>query len=169
MTKTLSHIARGVEWFAPKIAFIGGITALIMMVAVVREVVGRYLFNSPSDWSLELCENLVVVMVFLGAAWVTLINAHIKADMLYARFSAKKKAIADIMISLMALTYVVMLTYQSILYSHELLVKWSRSSGMMMWPLFPSQATISIGGVLTSLILLVVLFRSITLLSGRRG
>lgn len=45
--------------------WIAGGLAFVMMFALVREVGGRYFFNSPTDWAIDINAFLFVVMVYL--------------------------------------------------------------------------------------------------------
>jgi TRAP-type C4-dicarboxylate transport system permease small subunit len=136
----------------------GGIT-LIMMVAILREVVGRYFFNAPSDWSLELCEDLMVALTYLGAPYTELCEGNIRVEFLYNRFSPPLKMCADILISLIGMGWAGVLTWQGWILAWESWKIGARSEGAMAWPLFSSQVLVPIG----SFLLFVVLARKLVL------
>ena len=73
------------------IAFIGGLSVIVMMISISREVIGRYFFNAPSSWSVELCQHLMVVFTFLGGPYVLVLNAHVRADFFYQKITGKSK------------------------------------------------------------------------------
>jgi TRAP-type mannitol/chloroaromatic compound transport system permease small subunit len=143
----------GLEWLSNQLGWIaGGLTAL-MMIAVMREVIGRYLFHNPSDWSLELCGYLLVGLSYLAAAYTEVQEGHIRIDFLYERFRGKRKAVADILISFIGLCWSLMLVWQgSRLAFHSFWIG-ARSADAMMWPLFPSQIIVPIGSALLCLVL----------------
>lgn len=130
----------------------GGVT-LIMMVAILREVVGRYFFNAPSDWSLELCEDLMVALTYLGAPYTELCEGNIRVDFLYNRFSPALKMCADILISLIGMCWAGVLTWQGWILAWGSWKIGARSAGAMAWPLFPSQVLVPIGSFLLFLVL----------------
>ncbi|RLG70569.1 MAG: hypothetical protein DRO11_06015 [Methanobacteriota archaeon] len=131
------------------IAFVGGISIVVMTVAVVREIVGRYFFDAPTSWSVELCEHLMVVFTFLGGPFVLVMNAHVRADVFYQRVTGRKKVILDLVIYSLSLIYLGALTWQCFLWSWQLLVGWEKSGGGLGLPLFPAQATVSLGALLS--------------------
>ncbi len=131
----------------------GGVT-LVMMVAIVREVVGRYFFQAPSDWSLELSEYLLVALAYLGAPYTELSEGNIRIDFLYARFTPRVRAGVDIFINCVALVWVAMLLWQGWRLAWESWELSARSSEAMAWPLFPSQVLVPIGCLLLGLVIL---------------
>jgi TRAP-type C4-dicarboxylate transport system permease small subunit len=134
--------------------WLAGSVTLIMMVAIVREVVGRYFFRAPSDWSLELSEYLLVALAYLGAPYTELTEGNIRIDFLYERFSPRVRAGVDIFIHCAALAWVLMLMWQGWRLAWESWELGARSSEAMAWPLFPSQVLVPIGCLLLSLVIL---------------
>jgi len=157
MTKVLKKL----EWFYNQAGWIGGALAAVMMVAIVREVVGRYFFSSPTDWSLELNCYLLVGLVYLAAAYTTLVEGHVRIDFLYGRFKGKTKVIVDIVISVVAIAYCVVLVWQAGSMAWHSLVTHACSSEAMMWPLFPSQVLVPIGAFLTILVFISKIYYSL--------
>lgn len=149
----MSKIFGMLDEIIPKIfrtvAFIAGLSVMVMMVAVLREIFGRYFFSAPTAWSIELSEHLMVVFTFLGGPFVMLMNAHVRADVVYRYFTGKKKAFMDVLIYSLSMVYLIVLTWRCSLYSFQLLATWARSSGGLMLPLFPTQVTVTLGALLT--------------------
>jgi TRAP-type C4-dicarboxylate transport system permease small subunit len=133
-------------WFA------GGLT-LVMMVAILREVVGRYFFNNPSNWSLELSGYLLVALAYLGAPYTEMMEGNIRIDFLYNRFSSRLRMVADIVIYLIGICWSAVVAWQGWLLAWESWQISARSSEAMAWPLFPSQVLVPIGSLLLCLVL----------------
>ena len=146
----------------------GGLT-LVMMVAILREVVGRYFFNHPSDWSLELCGYLLVALAYLGAPYTELTEGNIRIDFIYGRFSGRVKALVDVFIYLAALCWTVIILWQGWRLARDSWEISARSSEAMAWPLFPSQILVPIGAFLVGLVLLMKMGRRIRKLLSSRG
>ena len=166
-SKIIQAVWRRFEWFTNQIGWISGIAALLMTLAVMREVIGRYFFNSPSDWSLELSCYLVVALSFLALGATQLADGHIRVDLFYLRINQKVRNYMDIFIYLASLTWTVallILGWQLAWYS---LIKGSHSSQTMMWPLFPSQVLIPIGCLLLALIIVGQIVKKIVII--KRG
>lgn len=63
--------------------------------AVVWEVVSRYFFDRPTEWSYDLTYMLYGSFFMLGAAYTLRRGAHIRTDFLWDNFSNKTKGWID--------------------------------------------------------------------------
>ncbi|MFZ9710249.1 MAG: TRAP transporter small permease subunit [Burkholderiaceae bacterium] len=63
--------------------------------AVVWEVVSRYFFHKPTEWSYDLTYMLYGSLFMLGAAYTLRRGAHIRTDFLWDNFSNKTKGWID--------------------------------------------------------------------------
>jgi len=127
----------------------GGLCIIVLTIGTAWEVIARYLFNAPTSWSIELTEHLMAILTFLSGAFVLVLDAHVRADAFYRKFTGKTKASVDIFIYFICIIYLGTLTWQSSLYSRHLLATWARSSGGVMLPLFPAQFTATLGAFFT--------------------
>lgn len=158
-----------IEWLCEQTGWIAGSLAVIMMLALVREVVGRYFFNSPTDWAVDLNSFLLVVMVYLGAAYTTSIDGHVRADFLYGRIKGRPKAALDIFIDAASIFYVSILLWEGWMLAWDSFLFDEVSSGGVRWPLFPFQAMVPLGAALVISLLLVRIVRNMGLLAARGG
>ena len=55
----------------------------VMFLAFVVQIVGRYVFNAPVGWTLELCLTMWLWVVFWGTAFCVRDRDHVKFDILY--------------------------------------------------------------------------------------
>jgi TRAP-type mannitol/chloroaromatic compound transport system permease small subunit len=149
------------EWLSNQIGWLAGGLTAVMMIAVIREVIGRYLFHNPSDWSLELCGYLLVGLSYLAAAFTEVQEGHIRIDFLYERLRGKKKTLTDIIIPFIGLCWGLILVWQGSRVAFHSLSIGARSSDAMMWPLFPSQIMVPIGSALLCLVLIAKIIRNI--------
>ena len=82
----------------------GGIIALIS-VMVFYEVIVRYVFNSPTSWSVELTSYSLPLMTFLGAAYVLDRRRHIRVVLLVDKLSGRAQALLEAIASLIGLLF----------------------------------------------------------------
>lgn len=86
-----AHSTGGVEMEDPEVQLLhtwpdrllGGAVVILfgaIVVTILFEVVTRYIFNSPTDWSGALSRYLLAWMTFLGAALAYRLQAHIAID-----------------------------------------------------------------------------------------
>ena len=94
---------RGVKAFCRTIDTISdkmgkGVSFLILFLAIalIYEVVARYVFNKPTPWAHELGMFMFGSACMLAGAYVLLYKAHVNLDLLYARVTRRKQAILDL-------------------------------------------------------------------------
>jgi len=91
-----------------------------MIAILLYETVSRTIFNRPHIWSVESAQFVMAAYYLLGGGYSLLIGSHVRMDLLYDRWSAKKKAVVDVITFFIALLYLGVLTYggwQGILYA----------------------------------------------------
>jgi TRAP-type mannitol/chloroaromatic compound transport system permease small subunit len=66
-----------------------------LIVANVVEVFMRYVMNAPTSWALDVTTMSYGALFMLGAAYALLKGAHVRTDMLWEKFSDRKKGIID--------------------------------------------------------------------------
>ena len=66
-----------------------------LVLVVVYEVLSRYLFNSPTQWSFDLTYMLYGTIFMLGAAYALHKGAHIRTDFFYEKWSIRTRGMID--------------------------------------------------------------------------
>ena len=87
---------------------------IAMVIVILCEVIARYVFNSPTTWAFGSMRLTGGAIIVFGWAYAQLHNSHIRVDIFYTHFSARKKALVDILGSILfffpllgAFTYIV--------------------------------------------------------------
>jgi TRAP-type mannitol/chloroaromatic compound transport system permease small subunit len=80
--------------------------ALIAVFAYYYEVIGRFLFNSPTIWVHESTFLMFGMQYMLSGAFAYREDQHVRDDVIYAKFSPRGKAIADIITSVFFFIFV---------------------------------------------------------------
>jgi len=78
--------------------------------AVSVDVVLRYFFNRPVVWVLEICEYILLYIVFLGAAWVLREEGHIRVGLLVDQLSSKTQSMFNVITSILGLMVCIVLS-----------------------------------------------------------
>jgi len=78
------RFGRGVSWIM-----------LLMVLVVFFDVIMRYAFNKSSVFTQELEWHLFGVVYMLGAGYTMLYDEHVRVDIVYSRWSPRKKAWSD--------------------------------------------------------------------------
>ncbi len=80
------------EWVARLVSW-----AIILIIgSTVYEVIMRYVFSAPTQWSFEFNYLVHGVYFLLLGAFTFAVRGHVNVDILYARFSPRRKAIIDL-------------------------------------------------------------------------
>lgn len=127
MIKALKFIAKSIDTLNEGIGRIVSWFTTILVLLVVVDVIGRYVFNVSYAAVLEL-EWYLFSMIFLLAAGYTLKHdKHVRVDVFYTRFSTKTKAIINIFGALCFLIpFCVVAIYGSYKYT---MVSWGYQEG----------------------------------------
>ena len=73
-----------------------GWIAVPMIVALIYEVLARYVFHRPTIWSYEITYMIYGTHFLLGAAYTLKVKGHIRIDVLYMHFSPRRRALLDV-------------------------------------------------------------------------
>ena len=68
----------------------------ILMAIIMWEIILRNIFNHPTIWAHELSILVFGALTILGGAYTLRYRAHVNMDLVYMQFSARGKAIVDI-------------------------------------------------------------------------
>lgn len=156
ITKINNWVANVVMW-----------VVIVSTITIVFEVVMRYFFHSPTRWCTELNNYLLCGYVMLGGGYVLSVGGHVKVDVFYNGLSARKKAIIDVVTSVLFFAFVGVLLWQSAAMAMRSIEMGSRSSESMQWPLWPVQSAIALGALFMLLQGIAKLLRDINTIRGR--
>lgn len=149
MKKIVGAIDSASEWL--------GVASRVLVVALflvgVLEVTLRYVFIRPTMWGHETFIMIAAASYVLSWACVHKHDAHIRKDIIYAKLSAKGKALTDMVCALLFFVPVIgALLYTS---ADWMLFAWETSerSELTFWfpPLAPLRTIIFIGMLMFAL------------------
>ena len=105
MGEVIQRIARSItrlSWLAEVLSEIA-LAGLLLL--VFHEVIVRYVFNSPTLYSVELSEYLLVFVAFMSVGWVLKEDRHVQVTFLVDLFPPKIKLILDIVTSILIMGF----------------------------------------------------------------
>ena len=82
--------------FSDVMGWIAGVLNLLMLVNVFYDAIMRYFFSSGSIALQEMEWHLFAMVFLFGIAYGLKEDGHVRVDVLYDRFSPRKKAIVNI-------------------------------------------------------------------------
>ncbi len=110
---TLSTVYNAVRKLNSLCATIAGLVLLFVTFSIFIDVFLRYFFNRPSIWVTEVSSYLFLYIIFLGTAYSLQQGLHIRVTFLLDRFSPAMVRIFDLITSLMAILFCVVLLWQT--------------------------------------------------------
>ncbi len=143
--------SRGLGWIVRAANLVSAACVLILMVLVVADIFGRYLFNSPVPMAYEVGSFLMVFVVFLGLAYTQKMGAHIRVEILTLRLSPRARDVLDILASVLGLILYATITYQSVIWAWASWQVGDYVAGLINIPRWPSQFAVPLGSALLCL------------------
>ena len=97
-------VIRGIDRFSDISGKLISLSMLYLVVTICYEALSRYLFNAPTVWVLESSYMANGSAFMLGCAYALHKGAHVRTDMLWDKYSERKKGWVDL-VSYLALFY----------------------------------------------------------------
>jgi TRAP-type mannitol/chloroaromatic compound transport system permease small subunit len=85
-----------------------------MMFILLYASFSRTVLNSAVVWAVELAQFFMAAYYLLGGGYSIILHGHVRMDVLYSKWSPKKRALADSLTAVVLLFYMVVLLYGSI-------------------------------------------------------
>ena len=108
-TKALrrSPVTRGLEALC-------ALLVAAMVVLLFIQVVGRYGFENPPDWTEELARTVFIYLTFVGGALAIVRNAHLRIESFHSRLSPRSKTMLDILLAIVGVAFLAVTLYYSV-------------------------------------------------------
>jgi TRAP-type mannitol/chloroaromatic compound transport system permease small subunit len=100
VAQVLRTIARKIDALQDRFGRLVSWIMLFMVLVVFTDVVLRYMFRTSTVWLQELEWHLFGVVYMLGAGYTMLYDEHVRVDIVYSRWSVRKKAWSDFILYL---------------------------------------------------------------------
>jgi TRAP-type C4-dicarboxylate transport system permease small subunit len=98
------------KWIVTGVSFL----IIIMMIIVVADVSGRYVFNSPIKGATEVSQIILAFVTFMGVAYAFIMGTHARVTLFFRRLPHSIQAIAEILSGTLGLFLFILLTWGGI-------------------------------------------------------
>jgi TRAP-type C4-dicarboxylate transport system permease small subunit len=142
---TFERFYRGYGAVLRAFGVVSELATFAMMLLVVANIIGRYLFNSPVTGTLEITESLLVIIIFLSVAMTQYDGGHIRVTILTRRFSPRWSRAATVFAMICGAVFFAWCAYAAWRYAVQ---SWSfdeHERGTIVFPLYPIKFVIFIG------------------------
>ncbi len=155
-------IDHAIDWISTHAALLAGILILIMGFLSTFGVFMRYVIHDPEAYSYELSTIFLLACVMLAIAYLQRQGRQLRVDFISNRFSKTAQDILlNIVVPLVALTYIVTITWHSWEYAMYAFSIGEKSTSSWREPIGPIRMIVPITSGLLCLVLFSQLFRGI--------
>lgn len=134
---------------------LSALVVFVMMCLVFVDVVGRKLFNSPVQGSVEVTQLALPAIVYLGIAYVQARREHIRLELFSSQVSNKVNWLLELTGTTLQLVICTLITIQI---GRMAWLSWSISEhtmGIVEIPIWPAKSAVFMGFLLLSLRLVI--------------
>lgn len=124
---------------------VAGILIFLTAIATFIEVVMRGIFNSPTEWAIEMSVYFVLVAGFLGMPVAYAAGKHINVDIFVSTRTPKAKCYLQIVSCILAIIFCAIFTYEAMDMSLTSLDLDRLSPSTLRVPLWIPQMSLPIG------------------------
>lgn len=141
--------------------------ALVMMGVLLFGSISRYVFNVPFLWIIEMSQFLMAAYYLLGGGYSMQLDAHVRMDVAYERWTTKTRAFADSITAFCLVFYLVYLVYGGISSSAYALKYGQTNYSAWAPPMAPIKIIMTVGIVLMLLQAIAIFFRDLAKVTGK--
>ncbi|MEZ5839845.1 MAG: TRAP transporter small permease subunit [Hyphomicrobiales bacterium] len=166
MPKAIKLYVKYVDATNRIVGHIAMLLVFAMLFVLFKSSVSKTFFT-PSLWTLEMAQFLMVAYYLLGGGYTLQKDHHVRMDLLYGRRSARTRAVMDVITSLFLLFFLGVLLYGG-LSSTEYAIKYNEQSYSAWAPyMAPIKVIMCIGIFLTLLQAIAQMFKDIAIARGK--
>ena len=111
MPKAVVKFVRAVDAVNKVVGTFSMYLVFMMIAILLYEPIARNLFGKSSIWAVEMAQFTMAGYYLLGGGFSMMLRGHVRMDLLYGRWSEKKKATYDVFTGLFMIFYLVFLLY----------------------------------------------------------
>ncbi len=124
---------------------ISSLATFLMMLVVVANIVGRYLFNKPLTGTLEFTESLLVIVIFLSVALTQYDGGHIRVNLITRRLPKRVARIFTVVAMLAGCAFFTWCAYAAWIFAAQAYSFNEQEWGEVVFPLWPMKFVVFAG------------------------
>jgi TRAP-type mannitol/chloroaromatic compound transport system permease small subunit len=132
-----TRLTDAIEWVNVRVGEYVAYWAILSVFVYYYEVIARFVFNSPTNWVHESMFLMFGMQYMLCGAYAYREDQHVRVDVIYAKFSKRGKALADVITSVFFFIFVGTMLWtggrfalDSIQFNEHSFTEW----GIQYWP-----------------------------------
>jgi TRAP-type C4-dicarboxylate transport system permease small subunit len=112
LREVLTHVVTWVRTFNRIVHYGAGLALLALLVLTIANIIGRDVFNSPVEGTVEVTPLLLVMVIYLGFAHAQHLGDHISVDLMYAHLGPRSQKASSVFSYIFTVVILVLLTRQ---------------------------------------------------------
>lgn len=149
------HISKWLHTVIMVVTWLAAATLCLMVVVIVINVVGRYLFRLPLEGTVEIVELALVVTVVFAFAYTEVENGHVTMDEVVARFPRRVRTILMRIMYFAAAAFFFIMGWRTVALSISYAIPEMRVTDVLQIPIAPLIFIVAIGAVIFGFVLLM--------------
>ena len=141
---------------------------IFMMIGVLMFSSVSKTFFTPSLWTLEVAQFLMVTYYLLGGGYSMQMGAHVRMDLAYERWSPRTRAKVDAVTSIFLIFFLVILLYGGISSTIYAIEYGEESRSIWAPKMWPVKIVMVIGIILTLLQAIAIFFKNLAEATGKQ-
>jgi TRAP-type mannitol/chloroaromatic compound transport system permease small subunit len=141
----LKRLVTSIEWISLWAGKLSAYLTLPVIFVVSYEIVARYVFHRPTIWAVETMIYGCAVIYVMAAAWALLDGRHVKIDMVYEKFSPRRRAVLDCITFVFFALYIGMMVWATTKYAWRSVAILEMSDSPWRPPLWPMKVFLAVG------------------------
>ena len=111
MPKPIRFFVRAVDAVNTVVGKFSMYLVFMMIFILLYEPIARNFFDQSCIWAVEMAQFTMAAYYLLGGGYSMILRGHVRMDLLYGRWSDKKKAQMDAVTGIFLIFYLVFLLY----------------------------------------------------------
>ena len=140
----------------------------VMMGVLLFAAISRGVFDVPHIWVVEVAQMTMAAYYILGGAYSVQLEAHVRMDLLYGRWSTKTKAIFDLVTGCCLIFYLIFLLVGGISSTQYAIEYGQKNYSAWAPPMAPIKVVMTFGIAMMLLQIIATFFKDIEKAKGER-
>jgi TRAP-type C4-dicarboxylate transport system permease small subunit len=151
-------VTNGVKSVVKWLSVVSSVAFSVMLLIVVVNVGGRFLFNSPVLGTIEIVEMTMVLGVFFALSYTAVHGGHVDVDVFVSHLPKRAQSILERITYLLGAVIIGFMTYRASVNAIYYLQHPNETSTVLMIPQSPTRIVMAVGCLLLTIVLLVQVF-----------
>lgn len=142
-----NHAGQAIDAFCRFLHIISAISLLVLVVLVFHEVILRYVFESPTKYTFEFSQYLLVLLALLPSAWCLNLERHVKVDLIYNLLPRKVQNVLRFLGGVLLALFAFVVFWYGIDVTWQAYVNDERSNSIIAFPMWIPRSFVPLGAL----------------------